>query len=112
MHENIVPNPSFRRVSNLFYRIYRIDKKLVQCLVCERKCVLADGLMGFCGNYVNINGKLYNLAYGTISALEPRPIEIKPLFHYYPNSIALTFSGWAENFKYFKLYHFVSENSR
>ncbi len=99
MLENIASDPFFRKVSEKFYRIYRIDKKLIQCLICERRCVLADGLMGFCWNYVNINGKLYNLAYGMISALEPRPIEIKPLFHYYPNSIALTFSGWGCNFR-------------
>ena len=93
MLENVASDIFSRKVSEKFYRIYRIDKKLIQCLICERKCVLADGLRGFCGNYVNINGELYNLAYGIISALEPRPIEIKPLFHYYPNSVALTFSG-------------------
>jgi len=33
-----------------------------------------------------------------LSAVESRPIEIKPLFHYWPNSTALTFSNWGCNF--------------
>lgn len=48
---------------------------------------------------MNRNGKLYTIGYGLLSAIEPRPIEIKPLFHYYPGSWALTFSGWGCNFK-------------
>ena len=82
-----------------FWEMYREDRKLVKCLVCERGCVLAPGLTGFCGNYVNHDGKLYDIGYGLLSAVEPRPIEIKPLFHYYPGSWALTFSGWGCNFK-------------
>jgi len=68
-------------------------------MVCERGCVLREGMHGFCKNYANIGGKLYAVGYGSISAIEPRPIEIKPFFHYYPNSWALTFSGWGCNFK-------------
>jgi pyruvate formate lyase activating enzyme len=47
---------------------------------------------------MNIGGKLYTLVYGDISALESRPIEIKPFFHYWPGSSALTFSTWSCNF--------------
>ncbi|MEM3061530.1 MAG: radical SAM protein, partial [Candidatus Bathyarchaeia archaeon] len=38
------------------------------------------------------------LVYGDLSALESRPIEIKPFFHYWPGSTALTFSTWSCNF--------------
>lgn len=48
---------------------------------------------------MNIDGRLYNNAYGLLSALESRPIEIKPLFHYHPNSTALTFSGYGCNYR-------------
>ncbi|ABN69795.1 Radical SAM domain protein [Staphylothermus marinus F1] len=82
-----------------FYEVYDEKKKIIRCTVCERRCVLAPGLTGICWNHKNIGGKLYNIAYGLLSAVEPRPIEIKPLFHYYPNSIALTFSGWGCNFR-------------
>ncbi len=47
---------------------------------------------------MNVDGKLYTLVYGDLSALESRPIEIKPFFHYWPGSTALTFSTWSCNF--------------
>lgn len=71
----------------------------VRCGVCERRCVIAEGEKGFCKTRTNIEGKLYTLVYGDISALESRPIEIKPFFHFYPGSTALTFSTWSCNFR-------------
>ena len=70
----------------------------VRCGVCENRCLIVPGGRGICGNYVNREGKLYHIGYGRLSAVESRPIEIKPLFHYWPNSTALTFSGWGCNF--------------
>ena len=70
----------------------------VRCLVCERRCLIPSGGVGVCGNYLNLSGTLHHLGYGRISAAESRPIEIKPLFHYWPNSTALTFSNWGCNF--------------
>lgn len=66
---------------------------LIECQVCERRCRLTEGARGICKNYVNIDGKLIHEGYGVISAVESRPIEIKPFFHYWPNSTSLTFSG-------------------
>ena len=62
-------------------------------------CVVAPGMRGFCRNRVNIDGELYVEPYGVLSAVESRPIEIKPFFHYWPGSTALTFSGWGCSFK-------------
>jgi pyruvate formate lyase activating enzyme len=45
-----------------------------------------------------MDGRLYTLVYGDVSAIESRPIEIKPFFHYWPGSTALTFSTWSCNF--------------
>ncbi|MBI5253373.1 MAG: AmmeMemoRadiSam system radical SAM enzyme [Euryarchaeota archaeon] len=70
----------------------------VKCSICERRCVIAEGGRGFCKTKTNIEGRLYTLVYGDISALESRPIEIKPFFHFYPGSTALTFSTWSCNF--------------
>lgn len=39
------------------------------------------------------------MVYGDLSAQESRPIEIKPFFHYWPGSTALTFSTWSCNFR-------------
>lgn len=71
----------------------------VKCSICERRCVIAEGGKGFCKTKTNIEGRLYTLVYGDISALESRPIEIKPFFHFYPGSTALTFSTWSCNFR-------------
>lgn len=70
----------------------------VRCSICEHHCIIRNNRRGVCGNYKNINGKLYHIGYGKLSAVEVRPIEIKPFFHYWPNSLALTFSGWGCNF--------------
>ncbi len=40
---------------------------------------------------------LLTLTYGNLSALESRPIEVKPFYHYWPGSRALTFSTWSCN---------------
>ncbi len=85
------------RVEARLYR--RQGEKYVQCLTCERKCVIAEGSLGFCKNRGVVGGKLYNMYYGILSAVESRPIEIKPLFHYWPGSTALTYSGWGCNYR-------------
>ncbi len=76
----------------------KLSNDRVQCTLCERKCILYPGAKGFCKAMININGDLYTLTYGNISACESRPIEIKPFFHYWPGSTALTFSTWSCNF--------------
>lgn len=78
--------------------LYEIKDSKIRCSVCERRCLIEEGKKGMCKNYANIEGKLIHIGYGKLSAIESRPIEIKPLFHYYPNSTALTFSGFGCNF--------------
>jgi len=85
---NVVESKLYERLKN--------DK--VRCKVCERRCIIPIGRRGFCGTKINIEGKLYTLVYGDLSAVESRPIEIKPFFHYWPGSTALTFSTWSCNF--------------
>lgn len=75
----------------------RLGNDKVRCGLCERRCTINLGSKGFCGTRMNVNGRLYTLVYGDISALESRPIEIKPFFHYWPGSTALTFSTWSCN---------------
>lgn len=70
----------------------------VKCNLCERRCLISEAKKGFCNTRMNIDGKLYTLVYGDINALESRHIEIKPFFHFYPGSSALTFSTWSCNF--------------
>jgi len=80
----------------LLYEKLSSDK--VRCGLCERRCLISPDLKGFCKTRTNVEGKLYTLVYGDLSALESRPIEIKPFFHYWPGSTALTFSTWSCNF--------------
>ena len=94
MNNRLIDLPNVR-LTPLQERL-RGDK--TRCLVCERRCVVDSGCYGFCGTKVNIDGKLYTIVYGDLSALESRPIEIKPFFHFWPGSTALTFSTWSCNF--------------
>ena len=74
-----------------------LARDAVRCKLCERLCALAPGELGNCKTRVNASGRLYTLVYGNLSVIESRPIEIKPFFHYWPGSTALTFSTWSCN---------------
>jgi len=76
----------------------RLPNDRVKCGLCERRCVIDPRGTGFCRTRMNLDGKLYTLVYGDLSAIESRPIEIKPFFHYWPGSTSLTFSTWSCNF--------------
>jgi len=79
----------------VFYE--KLPDGMVRCNLCERRCEILQDSKGLCKTRINIDGKLYTLVYGDISAIESRLIEIKPFFHYWPGSIALTFSTWSCN---------------
>ncbi len=76
----------------------KLSDRRTKCGLCERRCELGPGKEGVCKTRVNIEGRLFTLVYGDVSALESRPIEIKPFFHYWPGSAATTFSTWSCNF--------------
>jgi pyruvate formate lyase activating enzyme len=75
----------------------RTDAK-VRCLTCQRRCELAEGQVGWCRTRQNWDGTLYALNYGLISSISANPIEKKPLFHFYPGSLALTAGSFSCNF--------------
>jgi pyruvate formate lyase activating enzyme len=70
----------------------------VRCLTCERRCVLTEGQTGWCRTRQNRGGTLYTLIYGAVSSLSCNPIEKKPLYHFYPGSVALTVGSLSCNF--------------
>jgi len=70
----------------------------VRCLTCERRCEIAEGGLGWCRTRQNEGGTLYTLIYGNVSSLSANPIEKKPLYHFYPGSVALTAGSWSCNF--------------
>jgi pyruvate formate lyase activating enzyme len=76
----------------------RKEEEKVECHLCERRCSIEEGKRGFCGMRLNEEGSLYTLSYGNLCAIESRPIEIKPFYHFYPGSTALTISTYSCNF--------------
>lgn len=71
-------------VEVMFYRA--LDGERVECLVCPRKCRVADQERGFCGNKENRKGKYYTLVHSRPCAAHVDPIEKKPFFHVLPGS--------------------------
>jgi pyruvate formate lyase activating enzyme len=70
----------------------------VQCNLCERRCKIGPGALGFCKTRRNVGGELYTLIYGDISSISANPIEKKPFYHFWPGSVALTVGTWGCNF--------------
>jgi pyruvate formate lyase activating enzyme len=70
----------------------------VVCNLCHRRCIIAPNRYGVCGVRKNINGKLYTLVYGLLTAMNLDPIEKKPLLHYKPTSLVLSISTVGCNF--------------
>lgn len=68
-------------------RLYQLlDDHRVHCHLCQRRCIIAPGRSGYCGTRKNLDGRLFSLIYGRVSSMRIAPIEIKPLFHFYPGS--------------------------
>jgi pyruvate formate lyase activating enzyme len=74
------------------------DSHKVRCLTCERRCLLADGQVGWCRTRQNRDGTIHTLIYGLVSSLSCNPVEKKPLYHFYPGSVALTAGSLSCNF--------------
>lgn len=64
----------------------------VLCTLCPHDCHIADGGRGACGVRYNRAGTLYTLVYDKVVAREVNPIEKKPLFHFFPGSLAYSIS--------------------
>ena len=71
----------------------------VRCNICQRRCVLSDGGVGYCRTKVNYQGTLYSTIYGVISSAAADPIEKKPVFHYKPGSMCFSVGTLGCNFR-------------
>lgn len=97
LHSKAVRPP----VSDLFIReslLQRFTAGRVQCNVCERRCLLVPGGIGWCRTRENRRGRLFTLTYGAISLLAANAIEKKPFYHFHPGTVALTAGSWSCNF--------------
>ena len=77
----------------------KLKSKTVKCGVCQRRCLIADGQVGYCKTRVNKGGKLYSTIYGVVSSFNNDPIEKKPVFHYKPGSFCLSLGTFGCNFR-------------
>lgn len=71
----------------------------VQCNLCAHQCTILPQKRGICRIRENQGGKLYTLIYNTVSSINVDPIEKKPLFHFYPGSMALSLGTIGCNFR-------------
>ena len=76
----------------------KLPDSRVQCNICQWRCTVNPEKSGVCRMYWNHHGVLYNLNYAKASSVAADPIEKKPLFHFYPGSLAFSIGGWGCNF--------------
>jgi pyruvate formate lyase activating enzyme len=86
------------RWSKEAYHYSQIDKDVL-CNTCPHLCLLGPGDRGICRSKVNINGRLFSLAYGNPASIHLDPMEKKPLFHFYPGSRILSLGLAGCNFR-------------
>ncbi|MBN2175104.1 MAG: AmmeMemoRadiSam system radical SAM enzyme [Bacteroidales bacterium] len=67
-------------------KYYVPTPKGLKCLLCPNECKIKTDEFGECHTRVNLDNRLYCIAYGNPCAVHIDPIEKKPLFHYLPGS--------------------------
>jgi pyruvate formate lyase activating enzyme len=78
---------------------YKEDGNRIVCLLCRHYCKLKEDQVGICGVNKNENGKLKNMVYGKVAALNVDPIEKKPLYHFLPSTTSLSLGTVGCNFQ-------------
>jgi pyruvate formate lyase activating enzyme len=58
----------------------------IRCGLCPNRCLLEIGDRGRCRNRVNVDGRLYTMAYANPCSFNMDPVEKKPLFHFMPGT--------------------------
>jgi len=76
----------------------KLPHSRVQCHTCQWHCKIGVDRYGVCGVYQNRDGTLYNLNYAVVSSMAADPIEKKPLFHFYPGTLAFSLGTLGCNF--------------
>jgi pyruvate formate lyase activating enzyme len=79
--------PDYRREAR-FYE--KLPGKKIKCQLCPRECVIDDKERGYCGVRENSGGVYYTLVHSRPCSLGVDPIEKKPLFHFYPGTLAFS----------------------
>ena len=77
---------------------YKVTPRGVECTNCPNQCTLKRMETSKCRNRINVNDKLYSMAYGNPCAVHIDPIEKKPFFHFLPSSQAFSIATAGCNF--------------
>lgn len=77
----------------------KLSDNIVQCRICQRRCLVKDSQRGYCRTRLNRNGKFYSLIYGLVSTIMVSPIEKKPVYHFFPGSRWLSLGSYGCNFR-------------
>lgn len=79
-----------------------------KCDLCPRNCVILPAKnqaslqkenVGFCGTRINLNGNLFAVNFGRVTCLATDPVEKKPLYHFLPGDMLLSFGSFGCNFR-------------
>jgi pyruvate formate lyase activating enzyme len=68
----------------------RLPYKKTKCKLCPRECVIDDRERSYCGVRENRGGTYYTLVHSRVAAAHIDPIEKKPLFHFFPGTLAFS----------------------
>jgi len=83
--------------NSLLYK--KLGGQKIQCLACQRKCLIDKDKVGFCLARKNTGAKLHSLLWGQITGIQVDPIEKKPFYHFKPGSLVATIGSWGCNFR-------------
>jgi len=70
----------------------------VRCIACAHRCLVRPGRAGICHVRYNDGGRLATAVFGRAASAGADPIEKKPLFHFYPGSVAFSIATRGCNF--------------
>lgn len=76
----------------------KLPNSRVRCYVCQWRCTINPDKFGLCRVRQNKEGTLYVLNYSLVSSAAVDPIEKKPLFHFFPGSLAFSLGTFGCNF--------------
>ncbi len=80
-------------------RYYKKSGRFMQCSLCRHNCKINPGKTGICGARENRDGRLITTVYNKPVSVAIDPIEKKPLFHFHPGSLSLSYATSGCNFK-------------
>lgn len=78
----------------MFYE--RFNDRLI-CKLCPNRCIIKNQEKGICGTRLHMDGKLYALNFGRVSAIQIDPIEKKPIANWHPGTQVLSIGSFGCN---------------